>query len=75
MSFIDNDSVGDPAVGRFSTFAAAAIVGTATVTIPAGRKRDVCNAGKPTENISKALKEDWITGIVSGNGESVSDAA
>jgi hypothetical protein len=72
MSFIDSDSVGSQAAGPFSIFAAAVIAGTATATIPAGRKRGVCSADKPTENINKAWKEGSITGIASGDGGSCS---
>lgn len=75
MLFIDSDSVEGPDVERCSTSAGAAIGDTDTATIPAERKRGVCNAGEPTENINKARKEDSITGTASGNGESVSDAA
>lgn len=75
MSFIDSDSVGAQAAAECSTFAAAAIADTAIAVIPAERNRGVCNAVEPTENINKAWKEDSITGIVSGDGESCSYAA
>jgi hypothetical protein len=75
MSFIDSDSVGDQAAVPFFIFAAAAIAGTVTARIPAGKKRGACSADKPTENTNKALKEDWITGIASGDGVSCSEAA
>lgn len=72
MQFIDNDSVEAQAAVECSTFAAAAIAGTATATIPAERKRGVCNASKPTESINKARKEGSITEIASGDGGSCS---
>jgi hypothetical protein len=75
MSFIDSDSVGGQAAEPFSIFAAAAIAGTATATNPAGKRRDVYSADKPTENTNKALKENWITGIASGDGGTCSEAA
>ena len=72
---IDSDFVGGQAAERFSTSAAAAIAVTATATIPADRKRGVCNAVKPIASINKASKEDSITGIASGGGGICSYAA
>jgi hypothetical protein len=75
MLFIGSVFAAVPNAALFSTFAAAATADTVIAVILAARKLGVCNAAKPTENISKALKEDSITGIANGCGASASDAA
>jgi len=75
MLSIDSGSVVSQRVAPFSTSAAVAIVDIVTAAIPAERRRGVSSAKKLTGNINKAAKEDSITGIASGDGESASNAA